>query len=382
MQSPLRKELQQLRSVVRRPRLSGIKRRTEPGAVPGTLAPPPEAPKPVIDVIAYGEGEDFVERTGVTLAEITKLLERYPVVWINVTGLGEIRIIEQIGDKFGLHRLSLEDVVNVHQRPKVEVFEDHLFLVVRMVQVEDEADTEQVSMFLGKGYLLTFQEKTGDCFNPVRKRIRRLKGRIRSAGADYLCYALIDAVVDGYFPVLEHYGEKLELLEDRVVEAPRAEQVRELHECKRHLLLLRRAIWPQREMINTLIRDDHQLISKTTKPYLRDCYDHAIQLMDIVETFREIASGLLDIYISSTSAKLNEIMKVLTIIATIFIPLGFIASLYGMNFDRMASPWNMPELGWRYGYPLALLLMLAVAGGLIWYFWRKGWLGNRPGDLP
>jgi magnesium transporter len=238
-------------------------------------------------------------------------------------------------------------------------------------------ETEQIAIFLGEKYLITFQEKPGDCFDPVRDRIRQITGRVRANGPDYLCYTLIDAIVDDYFPMLEHFGEKLEDLEDIVVRDTDASHVAQLHDLKRDLLMLRRANWPHREMINNLIRDEHNCITADTCPYLRDCYDHTIQLMDIVETYREIASGLVDVYISSVSVKLNEVMKVFTIVATVFMPLSFIASLYGMNCDRQASPWNMPELGWTYGYPLALLLMLSSAGVLIWYSWRQGWITRK-----
>jgi magnesium transporter len=248
-----------------------------------------------------------------------------------------------------------------------------------MVLPGRRAETEQVSMFIGADYVITFQERQGDCFDPVRERLRRQKGRIRQSGADYLAYALIDAVIDAYFPVLENYGEELETLEDAVISAPRPEVIAQLHDLKRDLLALRRAIWPHREMINALIRDETELFAAPTRIFLRDCYDHAVQLLDVVETYREIASGLVDVYLSSMSARLNDIMKVLTIIATIFIPLNFIASLYGMNFDTEASPWNMPELGWSFGYPFALLLMLLSAIALVWLFTRRHWIGPLSG---
>jgi magnesium transporter len=234
-------------------------------------------------------------------------------------------------------------------------------------------------MFLGANFLLTFQERTGDCFDLVRDRIRRRRGHIRERKADYLAYALLDAVIDGYFPVLEACGERLESLEDAVLDKPSGEQSAQIHEMKRDLLTLRRAIWPQREMINALTRDSSAHVSDQTRVYLRDCYDHTIQLMDMLETYREIASGLVDVYLSSVSARMNEIMKLLTIIATIFIPLGFIAGLYGMNFDTGVSPWNMPELSWRWGYPFALGLMAVVAIGLLLFFRKRGWIGGRTG---
>ena len=229
-------------------------------------------------------------------------------------------------------------------------------------------------MFLGAQFLLTFQERPGDCFEPIRARLRSGRAKIRDRQADYLAYALLDAVIDGYFPVLEAMGERLEVLEDRVIARPADIEAAEIHEIKRDLLLLRRTVWPQREMVNALTRETSPYVTDQTRLYLRDCYDHTIQLMDIVETYREIATGLIDVYLSSVSTRLNEIMKVLTIIATIFIPLGFITGIYGMNFDRGASPWNMPELGWYWGYPVVVGLMAGLALGMLYYFYRIGWI--------
>lgn len=357
----------------RRSKLFSIRRQSPPGAPPGTLISPAEALQPTFDVLTYTP-HSHTEHTNVGIESVGELCEREGVTWINVTGLADTEALEQVGEILGLHRLALEDVFNVHQRPKVEEFDDHLFIVIRMIRGPGSAETEQVSLFLGSDYVLSIQEKSGDCFEPVRQRIRKGKGLVRNRGADYLCYALIDAVVDAYFPVLEAFGEDLEELEDSIVNEAEPSLVGELHDIKRNFLALRRSIWPQREMLSTLVRDEHSLMSHDTRLYLRDCYDHSIQLMDILETYREVASGLMDVYISSTSAKLNAIMKVLTIIATVFMPLSFIASLYGMNFDRTVSAWNMPELGWRLGYPIALGLMTLCALGLVGYFWRKGWL--------
>lgn len=359
---------------MRRKKLFTIKRRTAPGAAPGTVIAPMSSAQPIVDVLAYGP-DDYSEWNDVSIDDIAEILgKKFQVTWVNVSGLGSADEISRIGDIFDLHDLAMEDVVNLHQRPKVEEFEDFIFLVCRMIQAGSGVETEQMSIFLGPGYLLSFQEQAGDCLDPLRRRIRLGRGMVRKSGADYLCYAILDAVVDDYFPVLEAYGESLEALEDDVVARAKVEDISRLHDMKRDLLGIRRAIWPHREMINALIRDENALVSKPTRVYLRDVYDHTVQLMDIVETYREIAAGLVDIYISSVNAKLNEIMKILTIIATIFMPLGFIASLYGMNFDRSASPWNMPELGWRLGYPLSLALMAGVAAGLLFYFRRKGWL--------
>lgn len=308
------------------------------------------------------------------VSAIVDIRKDFPVIWVDIVQFGDTQLISDVGEAFGLHKLALEDAVTSHQRPKVEEYSDHLFLVALMLDGQGSIDTEQVSFFLGDGYLITFQERPGDCFTRARDRITNAKGRIRSAGSDYLCYALLDAIIDGYFPALERQGDILEALEDRVVRSPELGNIAELHDMKRNLLLLRRAIWPHREMFNNLVRDEHDLIALETRPFLRDCYDHTIQLMDIVETYREIASGLVDVHISSVSMRLNEVMKVLTLVATLFMPLSFIASLYGMNFDRTASPWNMPELGWYLGYPFALLLMVGSAAGLLWYIWKKGWM--------
>ena len=360
-----------------RPRLFSIRRRSKPGAAPGTLIAPSGAPAPIIDVFAYSK-HACVEHENVGVETLQEVRARPGVTsWVNVTGLGDTELIEKIAEEFGLHQLALEDVLNVHQRPKMEEFDDHMFIVVRMVADAGLTDTEQISIFLGEDFVLSIQEKSGDCFNPVRSRLRSGTSRLRSRGADYLAYALVDAVIDGYFPVLESLGEKLEELEDAIVSNAKPESIGSLHDMKRQFLSLRRAVWPFRELLSALTREEYRLLHQDTRLYLRDCYDHAVQLMDLLETYREIASGLMDVYISSASAKLGEIMKVLTIIATVFMPLGFIAGLYGMNFDRSISAWNMPELGWRLGYPFALALMAGCAAGLIVIFWRSGWLGNR-----
>jgi magnesium transporter len=335
-----------------------------------------EATAPTIDVFAFGK-EGCVEHSNVDLDTVEQLRATHDVTWINVTGLGDIALLSEVARAFGIHQLALEDVLNVHQRPKIEEFEKHIFIVVQMIADSTSTDTEQVSIFLGDRFVLSFQEQPGDCFDLVRARIHNDTSRLRSRGADYLAYALIDAVTDGYFPVLERLGEDLEDLEDAIVSDPQPESARMLHDLKRQFLSLRRAVWPHRELLSTLTRDEHGLLQRETRLYLRDCYDHAVQLMDLLETYREIASGLMDVYASSVNVKLSEIMKVLTVIATVFMPLGFIASLYGMNFDRRVSSWNMPELGWRFGYPFALMLMCICAAGMVVYFWRSGWVGGR-----
>lgn len=345
----------------------------KPGSSPGQIIPPIDAERPVIDAFVYSANV-FEEMSDISVEKVHEANGHHDVMWIDVSDIGDAAVVQRIGEIFKLHRLALEDVMNTNHRPKAEEYEDHTFIVTRMPNAESPTGTEQVSFFLGKGFLVTFQSVPGDCFDGVRQRIRAGRGRIRTGGADYLCYALIDTIIDSYFPELERIGDRLERLENEVIANPDRAQINELHAIKRELLVLRRAIWPHREVLSALIRDDHELFSRETQVFLRDCYDHTIQLMDIVETYREIATGLVDLYISSMSSKLNEIMKILTIISTIFIPLGFIAGLYGMNFDRQASPWNMPELGWTLGYPFALFIMAASAGGLLWYFYRKGWL--------
>lgn len=350
------------------------RRRTPPGASPGTLVSDPTSPATQVRVIRYNATTFSDDEIGIDAMRPPPEGDDV-ITWINVTGVGNAGIIARLGEMFGLHRLALEDVVHVHQRPKVEAYNSDLFIVFRMVTPGAHSASEQVSLFMRPGLVLTFQERPGDSFEPVRNRIRQARGIIRGVGADYLTYALIDAALDHYFPALEESDNRLDELTEDVLRNPRNEVVNELHQLKRELFNLRRIIWSTREMINNLMRDEYNTITAPTRTYLRDAYDHCIQLMDMLEMQRDVAASLFDIYLSSLSNRLNETMKVLTMIATIFIPLGFIASLYGMNFDR-ASPWNMPELGWRFGYPVALAMMTVTAGGLLWWFHRKGWLGN------
>ena len=357
----------------RRRRIFDRVRRTKPGSSPGTIVPHPEAAPPVIEVIAYG-GDQWYDRQVKDLRELPALLDAYAVVWVNVNGLGSAATIQQLGEIFKLHRLALEDVVNVYQRAKVEQYGDHLFIVLRTIETQAPICTEQISMFLGHNYVLTFQERPGDDWNPVRERLRQKVGRIRTSGADYLAYALIDAVIDSYFPVLEQLGEQVEQLDEELTRDPHQPIVSNVHEIRQALHMLRRAIWPHREALASLSREHQALITDETRIYLRDCYDHTIQIIDLVENDRDLCSDLRDFYLSAISNRMNEIMKVLTIIATVFMPLSFIASVWGMNFNTQASPWNMPELNWRYGYPMALTLMLFVAAWMVYFFYRRGWL--------
>jgi magnesium transporter len=352
------------------------RRRTPPGAPPGTMIASPAAPKPRISVISYG-ADTLEENREIAPGDIGALRGKMPVLWIDVDGLGDVSVLQEIGKEFGLHNLALEDVVNLHQRPKVEDYNDHLFIVCRMPCTDPLLQTEQVCLFLGRDFVITFQERPGDCFESVRNRIRTSRGRIRKSGADYLAYSLLDAVTDSYFPVLENIGEHIDGLEEMIMTDPVPDDVKRIHVLKRDLLNVRRAVWPQREMLNTLIRDESPLIDDYTKIYLRDCLDHTFQLIDLIETYREIVSDLTDIFLSAQSTRMNEVMKVLTVIATIFMPLTLISSIYGMNFDRQASPWNMPELGWAFGYPVIMAGMLAIAIGMLLYFRKRGWVGSR-----
>ncbi len=341
--------------------------------MPCVISVPAGALPSAAKLLGYGEGE-IVERAITDPESLRAELPQHRVLWVDVTGLGDADLISGIGRVFDLHPLALEDVVHTHQRAKVEEYAFGYYLVVRIPHhVDGCLELEQVSIFLGDKFVVTFQEREGDSFDPIRDRIRKSHGRLRRSGPDYLAYALLDAVVDSYFPFVEAYGDRLEDLEDRILTEPDQSVINSIHEVKRELLMIRRAVWPLREALNLLLREDHGRISEETRLYLRDVYDHTIQLVELTETQREIASGLLDVYLSSVSNRMNEIMKVLTIIATIFIPLSFVAGLYGMNFDR-GSPFNMPELGWRYGYFFALALMAAIAGGLLFYFRRKRWL--------
>jgi magnesium transporter len=349
--------------------------------MPGTLDLKVDAPPPTIVLIDYNESK--ATRVKIRKPEAcASYLDTASVSWIDVLGLGNQDTWRGLGKVFNLHPLTQEDVVNVPQRPKVEDYENQLVIIAWMVMLNPDSDSdtfykEQVSLILGKHYLLTVQEEPKyDCFGAVRDRIRTNKGIIRKQGVDYLAYSLLDAIIDGFFPVLEEYGERIDELEDEVVVNPTRTTLEKIYKIRRELLTLRRAIWPQRDAINALIRDGSNLISPDVRIYLRDCYDHTVQVMDMVETYRELTSGLMDVYLSSVGNKMNEIMKLLTVISSIFIPLTFIAGVYGMNFNTEKSPWNMPELNWYWGYPLCLALMVAIAGGLVFFFWRRGWFEN------
>jgi len=342
------------------------------GLPPGTLIHIGEekVEKTKITVLDYDELH-FQEKEMETIDECFPVKDKPTVTWINVDGLHRAEILETIGDYFRLHPLVLEDILNTGQRPKVEDFGDYIYIVLKMLHSEDtngEIVEEQLSLVLGPTFVISFQEREGDVFDPIRERIRNGRGRIRKMGSDYLAYALIDSVVDNYFIALEKLGEEIEFLEEELVTNPTTETLQVIHDLKRELVFLRKSVWPLREIISGLERGESTLIRESTGIFLRDVYDHTIQVIDTVETFRDIVSGMLDIYLSSVSNRMNEVMKVLTIIATIFIPLTLIAGIYGMNFQYM------PELGWRWGYPMVWLVMLAIGALMLVYFRRKKWL--------
>lgn len=320
--------------------------------------------------MAYGP-DGYVEQE-IGVDEVEEHLGTWPVVWINVDGLGDESTLSRLGEIFSLHRLALEDVVNLGQRAKVEAYEEDLFIVARAPGT-DLSSGEQVTMFLGPRFVLSFQERAGDNFDGIRERVRHGKGKIRKSGPDYLVYALVDAVIDSYFPVLEGISEALEVVEQEVLGSPDQRTVSHVYAIKRRLLDLRRSITPHREALNSLIRDPGDQIRDETALYFRDTYDHTMRIAEMVDSQRDLCSDLMATYLSVASNRMNEVMKVLSIIGTIFIPLGFIAGVYGMNFDPDASAFNMPELGWYLGYPFALLLMGTTALGLLIYFWKKGW---------
>ncbi len=360
----------------RRPRRPTRRVVKQPGAAPGTILPRSGGPGLRLRALAYGP-DDLHEREIQSLDELDALRGERPVLWLDVEGAGDEPFLRALGARFGLHPLALEDVASLNQRPKLEDYGDHLFLLARLPRAEGEVRHEQVSLFVGSGFVLSLQERSGDWTEPVRQRLRAGRGRIRQAGADYLAYALLDTVVDHAFPVLETLNERMDELEERVLAAqPPPGLVAKLTGLRRDVVELRRSIWPLRDVLNLLLVDPGPTFSEETRVFLRDCHDHVLRIIDWLETLREQGSGLMEVHLSMVSQRMNEVMKLLTIISTLFIPLGFIAGLYGMNFDRTASPWNMPELGWAFGYPLALGIMATVVLGLLVYFWRKGWLGG------
>jgi magnesium transporter len=351
-----------------------IHRQTVPGTKPGTLSIASDALPTTIHVMAY-DRDRLVEQSLDDPRLLQTLIGNWPVVWIDVVGLGDEAVLRDLAQVFHIHPLALEDIVHVHQRAKIDAYEEHLYCVLRIPDASQDHLTEQFSVVLGRNYVVTFQERPGDSFDLIRAGIRAEHSVTRHGlAADYLAYRLIDAAIDAYFPVLERIGDQLDRLDDPAAVAESTAGFSELHVVRRELLLLRRAVWPLRDMISVLRSETTPYVSDATRVYLRDCYDHAVQLIDLLESYRDIAGDVRDYYLNAISNRMNEIMKTLTVIATIFLPLSFIAAVFGMNFDPEASAWNMPELKWRFGYVYALALMAAVATGLILFFKRRGWL--------
>jgi magnesium transporter len=342
---------------------------------PGSILIPPGAEDTILRVTCYGP-DRLVDKPNCTLAQLRELRGKYPVMWIDATGLGDAATIEELGDCLGLHRLALEDMVTVPQRSKVEEYPAHLCAVTQIPTYGDELETEQVSIFVGKGFVLSWRERPGPEFDIVRKRLQVPAGVTRSAGVDYLLYALLDAVIDSYFPVLERLGEVLDELDDRIEAEYDSTLIPAMSDIRHDVRQVRRIVWPLRDAVDDLVRSPPEIVTQETLIHLRDCHDHAVAIMDTLENYRDAGSDLRDYYATAISNRMNEIMKVLTIISTIFMPLSFIAGVYGMNFDREASKWSMPELGWPYGYVFALGLMAAVAAGQLYYFVRNGWIGG------
>jgi len=349
------------------------KKQSNVGLAPGTLVHVGEkkAEKVVIRAWVYNS-EKLIEKELKTVEECQALKDQPGMnLWINVDGLDQIGIIEKLGSYFGVHPLTLEDVLNTGQRPKMEDYDSYIYAVLKMMILDEkrkEIIIDQVSIIFGSNYILSFQERERDVFNPIRDRLKNPASRLRKNGVDLLAYSLMDAVVDNYFLILEHIGEEIENLEEELIVDPVPETLKAIQKHKRDMITLRRSVWPLRELINSLQRTESELINETTQLYLRDVYDHTIQVIDSIEAFRDILSSMVDVYLSSLSNRMNDVMKVLTIIATIFIPLTFIAGVYGMNFEYM------PELEWRWGYPAVMLGMAMVGISMFLYFKKRRWV--------
>ena len=354
-------------------------RKKPPGAVPGTLIYEGDEPVGPARLGVFDYGPDHVEERGLDDAEAcARYRDPETVTWIDVDGVHDVALVERLGSLFGLHPLTLEDVVSPDQRPKLEEYPGYVYVVLQMMHYDHDAltiEAEQVSLIVGDGFVLSFQEsKEGDVFEPVRQRLREGRGLLRKHGADFLAYALIDVIVDHYMDILEGLGEHIEDLEDDVTTRPDTDRLRDINRLRRKVIGLRRSIWPLRDVIAALERADHPFITDAVDPYLRDVYDHTVRTVELIESAREILASLVELHLSTVSNRMNEVMKVLTIISVFFLPLTFIVGVYGMNFNPEASPLNMPELNWAFGYPAAWGLMLGVAFVMFLFFRRKGWL--------
>jgi magnesium transporter len=360
-----------------------LKRLTPPGAEPGAIMSNPSATATTVQVLEYDQ-EALTFKNVESLSDLpsedsvnSKNGKRY---WISVCGLANLEFLEGLAQKYDLHKLAIEDVLNLHQRPKVDEYDDIYFLIAQSMRFKDNhLYGQQVSIFVKNGLVISFEESSPELLSMLEHRLRDTRSHLRFLNSDYLVYAMLDAIVDSYFPVLEKLGERLEDLEDDIISSPNRSVVAKIHLAKRNLILLRKAVWPLRDAINQILRDDSSCFTDETKLYLRDCYDHLIRVMELAESYRELSSDLMDIYLSSLSNRMNEIIKVLTIISTLFIPATFIASVYGMNFQPAISPYNMPELNWYFGYPYAWALMAISFLAMIWLMAKLGWLGELLG---
>jgi magnesium transporter len=341
---------------------------------PGSIIVPPGAQATVLRVTCYGP-DRLVDKPNCTVGQIRELRGKYPVMWIDATGLEDAGAVEQLGELLGVHHLALEDMMTVPQRSKVEEYPGHLYAVTQIPTYNGDLCTEQVSMFVGKDFVLSWREQAGKVFDIVRKRLQVTGGVTRTAGVDYLLYTLLDAIIDSYFPALENMGTVLDELDDHIESTFDPNLIPRMSDLRHDTRHLRRIVWPLRDAIDDLVRSPPDLIQHDTLIHLRDCHDHAVMIMDTLENYRDAGSDLRDYYSTAMTMRLNEIMKVLTIISTIFMPLSFIAGVYGMNFHT-DSKWNMPELKWRYGYIMSLVIMAIVAGGQLYFFWRNGWIGG------
>jgi magnesium transporter len=346
----------------------------KPGTAPGTLIDRESTHPSRLHLFDYN-GETLLERDDISLEDCREYFESPEVTWLHCQGMASTSMLQELGEAYHLHPLAMEDVINEGQRSKVEVYDEQQIFVVLNVPVirNEELLIEQVSLFLGPTYVVSFHNGPDDLFEPVRQRLRGPIGRFRRSAADYLLYALVDLVIDQAFPLLEEYGEALDELEETVLRDPEKNTLDVIHFVKRELVIIRKTLWPQREALNQLIRDDHPLVEDSTKLYLRDCYDHTVQVIELLEAYREMTSSLMDVYLSSLSNRMNDVMKVLTIIATIFIPLSFFTGLYGMNFNT-DHPMNMPELDMPYAYPVLVGFLVIVAVGMLAWFRKKKWL--------
>ena len=342
------------------------------GLPPGTLVHVGDnkLEKSLITIFDY-DLNHYEERTAETIEESFAFRDKPSITWINIDGIQEMEVIQKIQTHFKIHPLVLEDILNTQQRPKMEDHGEYIYMILKMLYVDSdsgEIKSEQISLILGLNCVISFQETVGDIFDPIRDRIRNLKGRVRKAGADYLAYVLIDSIVDNYFLMLELLDNQIEKLEDNILKNPKPEYAHEIHQLKREVIYIRKQIWPLREMISNLQRCESSLIKKDTLIYLEDIHDHAVQVVDTIESFRDILGGLHDIHLSNVSNKLNEAIKVLTVISTIFMPLTFLVGVYGMNFR------HMPELEWRYSYPILWIIIIILAGGMYRFFKNKNWV--------